>query len=156
MSETGALSGDERRTWGAFAALLDLMSSALDAGLHERGLNLFSYAVLAALADQPDRTLRMSELAAVTHASASRLSHMVRRLEDKGWVERSPAQSDGRGNLAHLTDEGLETVRRATPDHVAAVRALVLDPLDEAGREQLHALSCRLVQQFEVSLPECD
>ncbi|HEX8970641.1 MarR family winged helix-turn-helix transcriptional regulator [Oryzihumus sp.] len=156
MSETGPLSEDEQRTWGAFSALLDLMSSALDAGLHERGLNLFSYAVLSALADQPDRTLRMSELAALTHASASRLSHMVRRLEDKGWVERSPAHADGRGNLAHLTDQGLQTVRLATPDHVTAVRTLVFDPLDGAGREQLHALSCRLVQQFGVSLPACE
>ena len=34
-----------------------------------------------------------------THTSPSRLSHMVRRLEDKGWVERTPATDDARGNV---------------------------------------------------------
>lgn len=97
----------------------------------------------------------MSELADRVHSSPSRLSHMVRRLEDKGWVERSPTREDGRGNLARLTDSGLRTVRRATTRHVAAVRSLVLDRLDPRQREQLHALSCRLLEQFDVDVPGC-
>lgn len=149
------LDEDEQRTWGAFAALLDLLPSALDGELHEAGLTLFSYGLLAALAEAPDRTLRMSELADQVRSSPSRLSHMVRRLEDKAWVERSPASEDGRGNLARLTDAGLTTVRRATGRHLAAVRSLVLDPLDARQRDQLHDLSCRLLQQFGVDVPEC-
>lgn len=155
MSEAAPLSEAEQRTWGAFAALLDLMSSALDAALHEHGLNLYSFAVLAALADAPGQTLRMSELAARVNSSPSRLSHMVRRLQDKGWVERSPASEDARGHLARLTGAGRRAVRDASPSHAAAVRSLVLVQLDQEQQEALHRLSCRLLEQFDVTLPGC-
>ena len=48
------------------------------------------YLILAMLSDVPGRTLRMSDLAAVTQSSQSRLSHAVSKLERNGWVRRSP------------------------------------------------------------------
>ena len=40
-----------------------------------------------------DSTLRMSELAEVTDASLSRLSHLVKRLEERGLIRREPTRS---------------------------------------------------------------
>ena len=80
------------------------------------------------LSEAPDRTLRMSQLAEQTTSSASRLSHAVARLEEKGWVRRDKHPTDRRGSLAVLTDDGWQAVRAAAPGHVAAVRAGALRP----------------------------
>ena len=70
------LDGDERSTWLALAAVMVKLPAALDAQLQrDAGLSFFEYMVLAMPSERPARTMRMSELAALTHASPSRLSH---------------------------------------------------------------------------------
>ena len=71
----------------------------------------------------------MKALSVVTNGSMSRLSHVVSRLEDRGWVERRPHPTDGRLTEAHLTDEGYRTIADAAPAHVESARALVIDRL---------------------------
>ena len=46
------------------------------------------YEILVRLSEQPDRSLRMSELAERSQSSRSRVSHAVARLEEAGWVRR--------------------------------------------------------------------
>ena len=80
--------------------------------------------------------MRMSELADATRSSRSRLSHAVARLEESGWVARESCETDRRGQIAHLTDAGLDLLVRAAPSHVESVRAYLIDPLtDEQLRE---------------------
>ena len=81
------------------------------------------------LSDAPGRTLRMSDLAAVTQSSQSRLSHAVGRLEQHGWVRRTPCPDDRRSTLAELTDAGFAALAAAAPGHVQAVRKHVFDRL---------------------------
>ena len=76
------------------------------------------YLILAMLSDVPGRTLRMSDLAAVTQSSQSRLSHAVSRLERNGWVRRTPCPDDRRSTLAQLTDAGFAALAEAAPGHV--------------------------------------
>ena len=70
-------------------------------------LSFIEYHALARLSEEPDGTLRMSELAALTNASLSRLSHLVKRLEERGLVRREPDPADGRFTNAILTDQGV-------------------------------------------------
>jgi DNA-binding MarR family transcriptional regulator len=60
---------------------------------------------MSVLSEPDDRTLQMSQLAALTNASLSRLSHVITRLEKKGWVTRCPSAENGRITIARLTDE---------------------------------------------------
>src|SRR5436309_1329714 len=83
---------------------------------------MVEYQVLAMLSDNPDRTIRMSALAEVTNASLSRLSHVVERLERRGFVRREPDKTDGRYTKAILTDGGFETHAAAAPGHVRHLR----------------------------------
>jgi DNA-binding MarR family transcriptional regulator len=84
-----------------------------------------------------DRTLRMSELSELAGGSLSRLSNVIKRLEQRGFVQREPDSDDGRYTNAILTSSGWEKVVAAAPGHVAAVRHLVVDPL---GPTQITAL----------------
>jgi len=45
---------------------------------------------------RPRRTLRMTALASLTNATLARLSHVVSRLEKKGFVRREPCGEDRR------------------------------------------------------------
>jgi hypothetical protein len=83
---------------------------------------------LSQISEAPDHRIRMSELAYLTNGSLSRLSNVVKRLEYRGWVTRSPDPGDGRYTLAALTDAGHEVLVTAAPVHVRSVRELVLDP----------------------------
>jgi DNA-binding MarR family transcriptional regulator len=79
----------------------------------------------------------MSALAQRTNATLARLSHVVRRLEERGLVERFPCPDDARATNARLTAAGWDTVAAAAPDHVAHVRAKVLDALTPDQVRQL-------------------
>ncbi|WP_414640470.1 MarR family winged helix-turn-helix transcriptional regulator [Amycolatopsis sp.] len=88
--------------------------------------------------------MRMSELAYLANGSLSRLSNVVKRFEQRGWVERSPDPDDGRYTVAALTDAGYEVVAAAAPTHVRAVRQLVLDPLTAADQQALARIAAKL------------
>jgi DNA-binding MarR family transcriptional regulator len=93
----------------------------------DSGLSWIEYHTLAMLSENPDHTTRMSELAAVTDASLSRLSHLVSRLEGWGYVRREPDPCDGRYTNAILTDDGYAKLVASAPSHAEMVRRLVFD-----------------------------
>jgi DNA-binding MarR family transcriptional regulator len=138
--------------WLALAALLIKLPAALDAQLQrDAGITHFQYLVMANLSEAPGRTRRMSELAELTNGSLSRLSHVMSRLEDRGWVRREPCPENGRFTNAILTCEGWEKVVATAPGHVETVRHLVIDALNGAQREQLRDIGTVLLDRVEAN-----
>ena len=122
------LTPDERAAWLALVGMAVKLPSALDAQLHaDEGLSFFEYMILAVLSERPDRTVQMSEIAELTSASLSRLSHTVTRLEGQGFVRRERIPGAGRRTNAVLTDAGHAKVTAAAPAHVQRVRELVIN-----------------------------
>jgi DNA-binding MarR family transcriptional regulator len=140
------LSADEQRAWRRLAAVTMLLPAALESQLQrDADLTHFGYWVLAMLSEAPGRSVRMSELAAISHGSQSRLSHLVARLEEQGWVRRERADGDGRGFLAVLTDAGLAKVTATAPGHVEEVRRRVFDVLTPAQIAQLDQICAAIL-----------
>ncbi len=140
------LSGEQQAAWRPFVALLLRLPAALDAQLQkDASITQFDYLVLSALSEAPRRTLRMSELAATANSSLSRLSHVVSRLEAKGWVRREPCPGDGRFIIAVLTEGGWQKVVATAPGHVAAVRELLVNTLTREELAQLGAISAKVL-----------
>jgi len=141
------LSAEEQAAWRPFVALLFRLPAALDAQLaKDAGISHFEYLVLSSLSEAPDRTLRMSDLAALASGSLSRLSHVVSRLEARGWVRREPCPGDGRFINAVLTSDGWAKVVATAPGHVAAVRRLLVDALTPEEFRALGAISPRVLR----------
>ena len=148
--ETKWLDETERAAWLRLVAVVELLPGVLDAQLRaEAGLTHFEYFVLAMLSEAPERTLRMTTLAQRTNATLPRLSHVVRRLEDRALVERVPCPEDGRATNAHLTDAGWDAVVAAAPGHVATVREYVLDLLAPEQIEQLRGIGDALLARLD-------
>jgi DNA-binding MarR family transcriptional regulator len=148
------LGPEELAAWMSYVAATTLLDSALDRQLQrEAGMPLAYYQILAMLADVPERTLRMSDLAAITQSSQSRLSHAVTRLERRGWILRRPCSEDRRSTWATLTDTGYAALAAAAPGHVAAVREHLFDQLSCEQVRQLQAI-CRTVLAGMAMVPD--
>ncbi|NNG38181.1 winged helix-turn-helix transcriptional regulator [Flexivirga sp. ID2601S] len=132
------LSPEELQTWWSLHLVLATLPGALGRQLQsDSGLSFLEYYVLAGLADRPDRTMRMGDLAAFANSEQSRLSHLMRRLEARGLVRRRRDPDDGRVMRAVLTDAGYDALVDAAPGHVERVRELVFDNLTEAEQRAL-------------------
>ncbi len=144
------LDDHEMATWLPLIRLLYLLPQGLDRQLREEmGISHTWYSMLAVLSAAPDRTLSMGELARVSMASPSRLTHAIDTMAKRGWVVRRPCPTDKRSQFAILTDEGFAALEAIAPSHVAEVRRLVFDRLDREQVEQLRRIGLTLLEGLE-------
>ncbi|MGX1773752.1 MarR family winged helix-turn-helix transcriptional regulator [Nocardia brasiliensis] len=129
---------DELAPWMALLVSGELLTTRLGTALRRKhGLSLEDYGVLTALEAAPDCRVRMSELAEAALVSQSRLSHQISRMQDRGLVTRETSRYDRRGTDVVLTPAGKESLMRAAPDHIDAVRREFLAHLSERDRQRL-------------------
>lgn len=150
MPDPRWLTDAQQRTWRRLAAVMMRLPAVLESQLQrDSDMSHFEYWVLAMTSEAPDRSLRLSELAANANASLSRLSHVVTRLERRGWVRRRPDPGDARATLAVLTEEGWRVLQAAAPGHVEQVQRLVFDALDDEDVERLGELCDRMLERID-------
>jgi DNA-binding MarR family transcriptional regulator len=130
------LNAAEKEAWTGLISLILLLPGRLEAPLRTVDLTLFEYLTLSQMSEAADRRIRMSELAYLTNGSLSRLSNVVRRFEQRGWVVRSADPTNGRYTIAALTDTGYQLV--------VAVRDFVLDPLSATDKRALARIAAKL------------
>lgn len=149
-ADTRWLSTEESAAWVRLVALAELLPGALDAQLlRDAGLTHFEYVALMALAVAPERTMRMTELAARTNATLPRLSHVARRLEERGLIRRFPCPTDRRATNATVTEAGLQLIADAAPGHVETVRSQVLDALTPEQLQQLYSIAGAVLARLD-------
>jgi DNA-binding MarR family transcriptional regulator len=146
------LTAAEVDSWLSVVRMMTWLPWSMDQQLQrDSNLGLVEYQVLAMLSESPARKMRMSALAEVTNASLSRLSHLVKRLEDRALVRREPDPADGRFTNAVLTDEGFRVLAAAAPGHVAHVRSLVIDVLSPEQLRRLGLAADRIMSRIGTS-----
>jgi DNA-binding MarR family transcriptional regulator len=146
------LNEEELSIWHSIHAVLLLLPTALDRQLQrDSNISYLEYYVLAGLSEMPGRTGRLSDLAVLTNAELSRISHLIARLEKRGLVRRHPDPDDGRYTNAILTGQGWELVRAAAPGHAETVRRLIFGGLDEPARRALRLSMDRIVNALAHS-----
>jgi DNA-binding MarR family transcriptional regulator len=147
------LTAEELDSWLSVVRLMTWLPWSIDQQLQrDSKLAMVEYQVMAMLSESPRRTMRMSSLAEVTNASLSRLSRVVTRLEDRGFVRREPDATDGRFTNAILTDSGFGALVDAAPGHVAHIRSLVIDVLSAEQLRRLGRDADRIMSRIDTSL----
>jgi DNA-binding MarR family transcriptional regulator len=111
----------------------------------ETGMWQIHYEMLSWLSEAPDGQLGLTKLARRMGISKSRLSHLVDRAREHGWVERIPDPVGRRIVLARLTSAGKDALQAAAPLQLACVRSRFLDRLTPAQVEQLREISEALI-----------
>lgn len=112
---------------------MDRMMALLLRGVR-RELSRTGMSTLATLRDQGPQ--RITDLAALERVTQPSMTALVNRLEEQGYVLRTPDPEDGRAVRVSITDAGLGLQRRL---HEARAAKLMerLDDFTEAEREQL-------------------
>jgi DNA-binding MarR family transcriptional regulator len=146
------LTDAEVASWLSVVRMMTWLPWSIDQQLRrDSNLGMVEYQVMARLSQSPERTLRMSLLADLANSSLSRLSHLVKRLEDRGLVRRELDPADGRFTNAILTDKGFETLAEAAPGHVAHVRSLVVDVLSPEQLRRMGQAADRIVSHIDTT-----
>jgi DNA-binding MarR family transcriptional regulator len=90
--------------------------------------------VLSILTEGPRRITELTELEGIAQPT---MTVLVKRLQEKGWVQREGLPEDGRVVMVSLTDAGRAAQERFREEFLAALRS----DLRELSDEQLQALA---------------
>ena len=154
---TAWLSGDEQRMWRSFHRMRRLLDRGLERQLAgEAGLSAADFEVLVPLSEAPHRQLRARELVRMLSWDRSRLSHHLRRMEQRGLIDRLECPGDARGTIIALTARGWKIIEAAAPAHVAAVRRYIFDVLSPPEVAVFTELVERIADRVaQVAAPAC-
>ena len=110
------LDEDALGAWRAFLTAHAHVTRRISRDLAEAGLpDLSWYDLLWALYTQPDRSLRVNELAREVVLSPTAMSRFVDRVEAAGYVRREPDPHDRRALRVAITESGIELLQRMWP-----------------------------------------
>lgn len=147
------LDDEQQQLWQDLRTVVIALPTLLDRQLQrDEGISNFEYSVMARLSMTETHTMRLSDLAAQCDSTQPRLSKLMVRFEQQGWVARYPDPDNGRYTLATLTDAGLRKVEHSAPAHVDQVRRLVFDPLSAAQQRHLAATLARIATLIREQL----
>ena len=135
---TQGFTAEEQKAWRTFLHASTRIMAQLDDEMRAaHGERLATYDVLSNLSEAPSSELRMSELAAQTLFSRSRLSYTVNQLESRGLVRRQADPDDRRGVTAMLTPDGVAHHTELARTHLKGIPLHFLDPTTAITRSKL-------------------
>jgi DNA-binding MarR family transcriptional regulator len=154
MASVEPLSPAEEAFWRALMRVIKVIPRHLDSDLiRGAGLTASEYTTIMHLSEAPNRELRMAELANATDLSASRTSRLVDNLQSRGMVSKTTSATDARANIARLTPQGLAKLNAAWPVHLASVRSLVFDCMDEDAVSSVARALAQVAEHLEDTWP---
>ena len=146
MAEPHWLDEREAHLWQAYRDLQRELRNALDRQLvRDAGLTAADYALLVPLSEAPNGLIRARDLGRLVGWDRSRISHQLRRMEQRGLVAREDCPEDARGSMVRLTPAGRCAIEAAAPNHVTTVRRFFIDQLSDDEIDTLAALFDRLL-----------
>jgi DNA-binding MarR family transcriptional regulator len=110
----------------------ELLVRLLVRQVHSHEASRTEVEVLSILGDGPRRVTELGELEGVAQPT---MTLLVKRLEQKGWVERAGLPDDGRVVLISITETGRAAQQRFRAQFLAVLRADLLDLSDRQLRE---------------------
>ena len=133
---------EARDAWRGFLNAHAQVTRRISRDLADAGLpDLSWYDLLWALYKQPERALRVNELAREVVLSPTAMSRFVDRVEKEGYVRREPDPDDRRALQIVITDQGIGLLQKMWPIYKAG--------LEEHFAAQLGRSPAGVNQMFE-------
>ncbi len=141
--ESDVLEGEDLLLWREFLRWNQVIHAAVNRAVATSAdLSVPEFEVLTRLWSDPEHKISQHRLAGALGWSASRASHLLHRLEGRGFIAREDV-GQGRAREVRLTDEGHARLLRAFGAHGAAFRKMLIDRLAGDERRMLLALMAR-------------
>jgi len=153
-TEPDWLDAREDRAWRAFMHARHRLNASLNQHLlQDSGLSEADYEILAVLSEHPTGQLSAQELGGLVQWEKSRLSHQVRRMQERGLIVREPNPADGRSAMICLLPAGRRAIEDAAPQHVHNVRRHFIDLFTPAELDTFAALNERVLHHLAQGYP---
>jgi DNA-binding MarR family transcriptional regulator len=135
---TQTLTDRQQTAWSSYQRMRARLAGRLGRELaRATGLSEADFEILSHLTETPDAPVRALALRCGLEWEKSRLSHQLRRMEQRGLVTREPCVEDNRGFVVRVSAEGRRLAEAGRRVHDDAVRRYVCEALTS---EQLDAL----------------
>lgn len=115
----------------------------------ETGLSEADYEILTALMENSDKSVRAMALRCGLAWEKSRLSHQLKRMEQRGLVAREECVEDNRGTLIRVTNLGRERAEAARRVYEELVQRYIGDVLTVEQMDELGAISETVLAHLE-------
>ena len=138
--------------WNNYQRMRVRLSGRLNRELsRETGLSEADYDILAHLSSAPDESVRALALRCGLEWEKSRLSHQIRRMEQRGLLVREECLEDNRGTVIRISNEGRKLAELGKRHHEEAVKRYVLDVLTPGQLDALGTIAETILAHVEVS-----
>lgn len=128
-------------TWAQLLRTSQRFTDQVEAALKHAQLPMLGwYDILLELHRAGSDGLRQFELGEKLLLAKHNLSRRIDKLQQEGLAERYLCESDGRGNVIAITDEGKKLLAKMWPVYAAQIEVLFEENLSGAEQQQLSAL----------------
>lgn len=141
--------GDHSVAWDSYQRMRVKLASRINRDLTAAtGLSEADYEILTALTQQ-NEAIRSITLRCGLEWEKSRLSHQLRRMEQRGLIARFDCEEDSRSSVVSITDEGRKAHAVAKTTYDAAVQRYVTDVLPSAHLDTLGEIADAVLRQLD-------
>jgi len=146
MSEPMGLDPVDWAMWREVTAMRTGVDRALEHRLQrDAGVSAADFDVLRSLTDAEGHRLRAGALAESLGWEKSRISHQVRRMADRGLVEREDCPTDLRGTWVVLSEAGADAFATASCGYVETLDRVLFSRLDADDRATMRRIAAAVL-----------
>lgn len=144
------LSTPQAAIWARYQQMRVRLAERLNRELtRETGLSEADFEILIALTETGGESMRALALRCGLGWEKSRLSHQLRRMEQRGLVAREECIEDSRSLVIRVTDAGRALACEAKRIHEQAVQRYVGDVLSAEQLEALGTISDTVLAELD-------
>ncbi len=144
------LTNAQSAVWLNYRRMHARLTTQLGRDLAESGLSEADLDILTMLDESPDESVRALALRCGLEWEKSRLSHQLKRMEERGLVTRFECAADNRGSVVRVTAKGRKLAAQARRVYEQAVRRYVMDALTTEQRQALEGISESVLARLDT------
>jgi len=144
------LSGTQLAAWANYQRMRVRLAERINRELAQNsGLSEADYEILSALIESPNDSVRALALRCGLEWEKSRLSHQLRRMEERGLITRQECAEDNRSSVIRVTEGGRKLATEAKVYYEQVVRQYVVDVLTAEQLQTLGTIAETVLHQLE-------
>lgn len=132
----------QREIWASYQQMRVRLAGRINRELSQKtGLSEADFEILSALIQSRNESVRALALRCGLEWEKSRLSHQLRRMEQRGLVIRQECIEDNRGTVIRITEHGRELATHAQQHYENAIQTYLTSVLTPEQMDALHDIS---------------
>jgi DNA-binding MarR family transcriptional regulator len=147
--KTDMLTQKQREIWANYQQMHIRLTGRINRELAQQtGLSEADFGILNALIQSNDDSVRALALRCGLEWEKSRLSHQLRRMEQRGLVVREECIEDNRGTIIRITPHGRELAIKAQQYYDNAIMQYMMSHLSPEQLQTLEAITETVLAQL--------